>query len=418
MTLSSDSAVPAKAGEWDPSYEWKVVTLMALGMGLTGVDRFLIAPMMPVLQKALHLDYQDLGYITGALALAMGAAALFTGNLADKIGFRAVVIPAMILFSMLTGVSGLAVGVTSMVAVRALMGFAEGAFVPASIIAIIDASKPSRHGFNIGIQQTMPALLGLGLTPIAVTQLLKIMDWRWIFLLVAIPGLAVALLSARVLRKPSARAFKEHSVVPGLEAHVWHHALRYRNVPLAMLSMLCWLSCNIVIAALFPSYLTDHLGLNLQQMGFVLSALGFGGALGSLTVPLLSDQLGRKPVMLLAVVAALAALCALVHTGPNVPALFGLLGLVSGLVLSLMALTIGPVSAAAVPAELMSTASGLVIGIGEIFGGGVAPSLAGFGAKHFGIGCAPYIPIGALCCGLVVVALLKETTLRRVRHRA
>jgi MFS family permease len=382
---------------------------MALGMGLTAVDRFLIVPMTPVLQKELHLDYQDLGHITGALALAMGTAALFTGNLADRIGFRAVVISAMSLFSVLAGVSGLAVGVASMVSARVLMGLAEGAFVPASIVAIIDASKPNRHGFNVGIQQTMPALLGLGLTPIAVTQLLKVMGWRWIFPLVAIPGVLVALLSAKVLRKSTARVLNENSVVPDLEPNVWHHALRYRNVPLAILSMLCWLSCNIVITALFPSYLIDHLGLNMQQMGFVLSALGFGGALGSLTVPLLSDKLGRKPVMLLAVMAALAALFALVHTGPYVLALFGLLGSVSGLVLSLMALTIGPVSAGAVPAKLRSTASGLVVGIGEIFGGGVAPCLAGFGAKHFGIGSALYIPIGALCCGLVAVAFLKET---------
>ena len=113
--------------------------------------------------------------------------------------------------------------------------------------------------------------------------------------------------------------------------------------------------------------------------------------------------------MLLAVMAALIALLALGHTGPNVSALFGLLGLESGLVLSLMALTIGPVSAEAVPANLTSTASGLVVGVGEIFGGGIAPFLAGFGAKHFGIGSALYIPIGALCCGLVAVSFLKET---------
>jgi MFS family permease len=74
-------------GDWDPSYEWKVVTLMSLGMGLVGVDRFLIVPLMPVLAQQLHLDYQDLGDITGALALAWGASALFTGNLADRIGF-------------------------------------------------------------------------------------------------------------------------------------------------------------------------------------------------------------------------------------------------------------------------------------------------------------------------------------------
>jgi MFS family permease len=164
---------PRQNANWDPSYEWKVVTLMSLGMALVGVDRFLIVPLMPVLAKELDLDYQDLGYITGALALGWGAAALLTGNLADKLGFRTVVIPATIVFSMLAGV---AVGVGSLVAIRGAMGLAEGAFVPASIAATIDASKPSRHGFTVGIQQAMPALLGLGLTPIAVTQLLKIMD--------------------------------------------------------------------------------------------------------------------------------------------------------------------------------------------------------------------------------------------------
>jgi MFS family permease len=265
MTLPSYSAAPGTNGDWDPSYERKAVTLMSLGMGLVGVDRFLIVSLMPLLARELHLNYQDLGHITGALALAWGISALFTGNLADKIGFRAVIIPATILFSLFAGVTGLAIGVGSLIAMRAAMGLAEGAFVPASIIATIDASKPSRHGFNVGIQQLCRPCWGLGLTPIAATQLLTVMGWRWIFLIVAIPGLIVAWLSAKVLRKPSARAQDTHGIVHDSEPHVWHHALRYRYVPLAVMSMLCWLSCNIVIAALFPSYLVDYLGIDLQQ---------------------------------------------------------------------------------------------------------------------------------------------------------
>jgi hypothetical protein len=50
-----------------------------------------------------------------------------------------------------------------------------------------------------------------------------------------------------------------------------------------------------------------------------------------------------------------------------------------------------------------------MVGIGEIFGGGGVPSLAGLGAKQFGIGYALDIAIGALCCGLVAVAFFKET---------
>jgi len=48
-----------------------------------------------------------------------------------------------------------------------------------------------------------------------------------------------------------------------------------------------------------------------------------------------------------------------------------------------------------------------MVGIGEVFGGGIAASLAGFGAGHFGIGSTLYMPIGALCCGLMAVASRK-----------
>jgi hypothetical protein len=67
------------------------------------------------------------------------------------------------------------------------------------------------------------------------------------------------LLSAKVLRKPPARTLDPERI-HGIDYHAWRNALRYRNVPLAILSMLCWLGCNIVVAALFPSYLVDHLG--------------------------------------------------------------------------------------------------------------------------------------------------------------
>ena len=55
---------------WDRAYEFKVVALMTIGFGLVGLDRFLINPLFPVIQKELNLNYQDLGLISGILALA------------------------------------------------------------------------------------------------------------------------------------------------------------------------------------------------------------------------------------------------------------------------------------------------------------------------------------------------------------
>jgi hypothetical protein len=52
-----------------------------LGFGLVGIDRFLISTMFPVIAKDLHLGYNYIDVITGALAIAWDLAALSMGNL-------------------------------------------------------------------------------------------------------------------------------------------------------------------------------------------------------------------------------------------------------------------------------------------------------------------------------------------------
>jgi len=391
------------------AYEWKIVVLMSLGFGLVGIDRFMIMPLFPVIMTDLKLDYQDLGHITGVLAVAWGISAMFTGNLSDRFGHRKVIIPAMICFSLLAGASGLAGSVGSLMLIRACMGIAEGAFTPSSITATLEGSNPTRHGLNVGIQQAAMPLFGLGIAPIVVTQLLKVLPWHWIFAAVTVPGLVLCFLTYKTLRNTSASSASVHTNSDDLSDHAWHHALRYRNVALNVVGMLCWLTCLVGVTALLPNYLTDYLHLNLEQMGFVLSAIGAGGALGSMTMPALSDRVGRKPVMVVSVIGAFAALWLLSRTGALPGLLFAYLMATIFFVFSMITLTVGPISAESVPPKLMTTASGLVIGIGEIFGGGVAPEVAGYVAKHFGIQHILHVGLGALLIGFVVTLCLRET---------
>jgi MFS family permease len=395
--------------KWDTTYEWRVVALLSLGFGLVGIDRFMIMPLFPVMMTDLHLDYQDLGHITGALSVAWGISAIFMGNLSDRIGHRKVIIPAIVLFSLLAGLSGLATGVGTLILIRAVMGLAEGAYTPTSITATLDASKPSRHGRNIGIQQAALPLFGLGLAPILVTQLLKILPWHLIFAVVSLPGLLVAYLLYRALRNTKASTAALHTAAPDVSDPKWTDVFRYRNIPLNIVGMLCWLTCLVVLSALFPSYLIDYLHLGMQQMGYVLSAIGFGGTLGTLIMPALSDRFGRKPVMIVSVIGAGVFLTLLTGTGANPTLLFTYLMFTLFFVFSMITLTVGPLSAESVPPKLMTTASGLVVGIGEIFGGGLAPAIAGYVAKHFGIQYIMYLGLVALAVGFVVTLCLKET---------
>ncbi len=406
IAASADLAHP-----WDIAYECKAVALLALGFGLVGLDRFMILPMFPAIMRDLHLGYQDLGEITGALAITWGVASLFAGRLSDRFGQRRLVLTGIVAFSALVGLSGLATGLATLVLVRALMGVADGIYAGPSIVATLEASKPSRHGRNLGLQQMMLPLFGLALAPILVTQLLQAMNWRWIFVLVTPFGLLIAAGMAHVLRPPARPAPMRPD--PGGRAPArWGDIVRTRNIRHNMIGMLCWLICLVVTSALLPSYLTDYLHLSLRQMGFVLSAIGFGGAAGDVLMPMLSDRIGRKPVMLICTAGAAASLLLLMRQGPEPVPLFVLLLLTNFFNFALIVLTVGPISTESVPPELMASASGLVICTGEIFGGGIAPILAGGVAERFGIQYILPLAVGGLVVGFLNSCMLTETAPR------
>ena len=391
----------------DTRREIATVTVLALGFGLVGIDRFMIVTLFPVIAKDLSLGYGAIGTITGALSIAWGLAALFTGNLADRVGRRPVLVVSLLVFSTLIGASGLATGLVSLVLARVVMGLADGAFTPASIAATLAVSPEKRRGLNIGIQQMTALLFGLGFAPLLVAALLDVLDWRWIFSIFVLPGLLLAFFVARLV---PGRAAARGSVVPVRSAREdFATVLRFRNIRLLMLLMLAWLTTLISVSAFLPNYLIDHLGLSFERMGRVMSAIGFGGALGTILLPWLSDRIGRKPVTMLATIGALVSLVILSQAGANVPVLFACLFAAMGCVMALITLTVGPLCDETVPAALGATATGVVIATGELFGGGIAPIVIGGVAARFGIEHILWLPIATLAIAFLASLTLAET---------
>ena len=401
--------------KWDTAYEWKAVTLLGLGFGLVGLDRWIIAPLFPFMMKDLGLGYQELGNIAGVLGLAWGFFAIISGGFSDKIGHRKVLIPALVLFSVLSGVSGFATSALSLILIRALMGITEGSYCPTSFAATNEASAPARRGFNLGVQQCGFALFGLGFAPIIATQLMRVVpSWRYVFIVAAVPGLILAIFLYFVLREP---AHLTHQAAT-TEKHAYGKIFHNRNILLAMVALLCAMCGVFVLSAMLPSYLVDYLKLSAEQMGFVMSGLGFGGFIGQFALPGLSDLLGRKIVAVTGFALTAVLIWVLTMTGPNAPLLFGLLFLISLGCLGLVALITGPISTESAPVGLVSSAIGIVVGAGEIFGGGIAPSFAGFIAQNYGIQNILYLALGGVACGTLVCVFLHETAPRKVRLAA
>ncbi len=197
----------------------------------------------------------------------------------------------------------------------------------------------------------------------------------------------------------------------------WAVGVRTRNVVLAMLALLCGMTGVFVLGAMMPNYLLDYLHLTAQKMGFVMSAIGFGGFVGQFAVAGLSDILGRKVAAIFSFAAACVFLIAFISTGAHPFRLFVLLFLLAFCCFGLLALFTGPVATEAVPVSLISSSIGIVSGTGEIFGGGVAPSVAGYIAEHYGIQNTLELALAGLIAGTFVSLFLKETAPRKIRGK-
>lgn len=406
--------------QWDTAYEWKAVLLLGLGFGLVGLDRWIIAPLFPCMvatdiapgcgAPGLGLSYQAIGNLVGVLGIVWGIFAAISGRLSDSIGHRKILVPAILLFSLMSGISGMAAGLTSLIAIRGLMGLTEGSYCPTSFTATAAAAHPSRRGFLQGLQQSGFALLGFGLGPIIATQLLQYVTWRQVFWVVAIPGFIVGALLFIVLREPKdTQGGAAIGAVSHRSGGGYREVLKSRNIVLCMIALMCAMACIFVLGGMLPNYLIDYLKLTPTQMGFVTSALGFGGFVGQFGVPGISDKLGRKPTAVLAFIGAAVTVWLFMGIGATPNSLFMMLFLVSFFSLGNVALITGPIATEAAPAGLISAAIGIVVAAGEIFGGGIAPVIGGAIAQRHGIENILWMPLIGVALGAVVSLFVKET---------
>lgn len=403
------------AAAWDTSYEWKAVALLGIGFGLVGLDRWIIAPLFPFIAADLGLAEGEIGRLTGILGVLWGVFAIFSGRLSDSVGHRKVLIPAILLFSLMSGLSGMVQGLTALIFIRAIMGAMEGAYCPTSFTAVAAASKPERRGFNQGLQQSGFALMGFALGPIIATQLLGIVpSWRWVFWICAIPGFVVGVLLFLTLRDPKDTQGGALIGATQQARGAWGQVLKTHNIIVCMLALLCAMACVFVLGAMVPVYLINVLQLSPGEMGVVASALGFGGFIGQFGWPGLSDRFGRKPLAIIGFIGASLSVYWFASTGAAVVPLFVALFVCSFFCLGNVALITGPIATESAPPGLVASAIGIVVGAGEIFGGGVAPYIAGNVADSFGLPSVLNVALAGVVLGIFVCLFLRETAPAKV----
>ncbi|MDR2216361.1 MAG: MFS transporter [Nevskiaceae bacterium] len=395
-------------------YQWLLIGILSANFGVVFFDRNAFAFLTPFIQPDMQLSNTQIGLIAASFAFAWAIAGLFMGSLSDRFGRRKMIlVVATLVFSLASVLSGVAGTFIALLGARMLMGIAEGGIMPITQTLIAAEVDPKRRGLAHGITQNFGAnVLANFLGPIVIVAMANAVGWRHAFWLVALPGFLMAALIALFVREPT--HLDRH------EKPTWARAaalLTDRTI-LVCIVMSVFLVPYLVIFSVFtPLYLVQVKNIDTQTMSWIMSSFGLASIAIAFLVPGLSDRLGRKPV---AIVASLLGVfiplgVVLIDSTSMWPYCFAI---AAGASIS----GVFPLAMATVPSEIVrpgltATALSLTMGISEIIGGVLAPSLAGKAADTWGLSAPQWIIFGLAIATSVAALLLRETAPRVLAQR-
>ncbi|MER7640366.1 MFS transporter [Streptomyces sp. NPDC126522] len=231
-------------------------------------------------------------------------AALF-GRLGDRVGRRPVLV---LVIALMTGATTL-IGVLPTYAtvgalapwlltfLRVLQGLSAGGEFGGAVSLLTEFAPPGRRGLY-GAWQSFTVALGLlggaGVAALLATVLDagQLADWGWrlAFLLTLPMGLGALWLRLRLDETPAFRREAVREAPPAREVR--------RAIALGAGRVMGWAAAGYTFLVVLPSYLQSTLDASFQQalLATVLANVGF--AVTILPAGLLSDRVGRRPVML------------------------------------------------------------------------------------------------------------------------
>ena len=395
-------------------YQALLVGLLSLNFGILFFDRNALSFLMPFVKPDLGLSNTQVGLASSSLSLSWALAALFVGAAADRGGRRkAYLLGATLAFSLCSFLTGLATSFLMLLGARLLMGFAEGGVNPISQSITALAVPPERRGLAMGVMQNFGSnLLGSFAAPVLLVGFAAAWGWQRAFFLAGIPGLVSAWLLWRFVREPAAAAVESPVVKEPLASRLGK-IMRHRNMVLCALISILLVSHLVICWSFAPLFLTQVRGFSPRSMSWLMGTLGISATVTSFVVSGISDRIGRRPVMIFtAYLGVILPLGALYYGGSIwiLAAIFFFGWALTGL----FPLFMGTIPSESVGVQHMTTAMALVMGVGEVFGGVLSPTIAGWAADRAGLAAPLWIMLG-LCVAAGTLALgLSETAPRRL----
>lgn len=360
------------------SQNWKyvIIILLFLGWSIGNFDRFFMNYAILGISKDLQLSASQTGIVLSSFFAGYALMQIPGGWLADRFGFRKIIIMAVFAWSVFTIISGMAWSFISLILIRFLFGLGEGSFFPSASKGIASWFPQNERSRAMSFMLTSGTIMGV-ITPIIGTQSMQTIGWRMIFYIAGAIGILVALLYVFFLknRTDSTAGRTENPSINKAPLRdvlktpiIWNLFIAYFAIYAVQWGLMAWM----------PTYLVEARNLDLTSVGYISAIPAVAGIIAMLGSGYILDKLPEgKDKVIAAVFAVLTAVFLyLMAFAPNI-AMFAVYQSVVTVFMSFNIILIISAPLKMLSEEVVGTANGF-INTGAQFAGVLTPMLIGF----------------------------------------
>ncbi len=259
---------------------WLCVALLWFVAALNYLDRNMITTMRSSIKADIPMSEAEFGLLTTAVLVTYGLLSPCMGFLADRFSRTGVIVGSLLVWSVLTWLTGRAQTFHELVWLRGLMGASEAAYIPAALALIADHHRGGTRSLATGLHMTG---LSAGAAAGGVGGWLATeRGWEFAFQLFGGLGVAYAVVLVFGLREPSrspAAADREWPAASGGNPHFLAVVSRLLRNRAFLLLLVFWSLFGFAgwgIMTWMPTFFDEQFPLDQARAGLIVT--GFLGA--------------------------------------------------------------------------------------------------------------------------------------------
>ena len=168
-------------------YRYRVLVFLFFLTFILYLDRISISLMGVRIKSVFNLTNEQFGWVLGAFSLAYALFEIPSGIMGDRMGQRLVLIRIVLWWSIFTALTGLTMGLVSLIIVRFLFGIGEAGAYP-NLSGVISRWFPVRETAKSFSAIFVGQSLGAAIAPLIVIPLAASFGWRMPFFVIGFVG--------------------------------------------------------------------------------------------------------------------------------------------------------------------------------------------------------------------------------------